>query len=578
MTNLKKLKPFINKKDYSKFLFYLILAGFSVLLELFSIALIFPIVSLIIDINFLSNYKTLIEILYFISPLKFINADQHFNSIIGLLVVFFFSFVLKNIFILYINFFRANFVYSILTGLKKQTFLKVTQISFNEFIKFKSSDIVTFISQLSAIVSIFENLLMIILEGLLIISIIIFLLFFDTATSFSFVSLIIFLSIVLIYFIKNKTYSYGEQRRAAEADLLFVSNNIIYGIKEIKLSGLISYFIDAFDKTSKKAQKASRNFSFISSIPRSYLEIVIALGIVLFFTINLINSPDKIDLTIVSSSAVFLAAGLRIMPSMGKVVNSYNSYKYYLPTLKKINEFVYFLDSIKQENSKSIKFNSSIRFDEIKFSYDQNNLIFHNCNFEIKSGDKIGLYGQSGSGKTTFINLISGLTKPQKGSVYINGKKEINYIVSNLSLVSQMPFFINSSIRDNLTFSFTEKTKNDEKIFDILDKLDLKYLIESTDGGLNSPLGERGAKFSGGQLQRLNIARALLNNPEILILDEATNALDKVTELKVLNYILKLLNNKTVIIISHDKAVLKKCDQTYGIKNNKLEKLDFRNL
>ena len=141
-----------------------------------------------------------------------------------------------------------------------------------------------------------------------------------------------------------------------------------------------------------------------------------------------------------------------------------------------------------------------------------------------------------------------------------------------------MPFFINSSIRDNLTFSFTEKTKNDEKIFDILDKLDLKYLIESTDGGLNSPLGERGAKFSGGQLQRLNIARALLNNPEILILDEATNALDKVTELKVLNYIFKLLNNKTVIIISHDKAVLKKCDQTYGIKNNKLEKLDFRNL
>jgi len=545
----------------------------SIFLDVLSIGIIFPIMNIIFNENILANYKSIENFIVLISPFKFLNETRNFHLISGLLTIFISSIIFKNILVVYTAYFKANFTYVILSRLKKKFLLKITKIPFYEITKLKTTDIIRFLEEMSGIVTIFENLLILFVEFLLLVSIIIFLLIFDTNTSIILVVTVIFFSLALILLIKNKILHLGELRRYSESDLLFITNNIINGIKEIKLSGYIDLFINNFDLTLKKSLNASKHFKFISQIPRSYLEIIIATSIVIFFISNMYKSTE-FDLTLLSSAAVFLAAGLRILPSIGKIINSYNSYKYYYPVLGKIYDFCITIEKINIEKSNKIKFDEKIKLQNISFEYETNNKVFENLNFELRHNEKIGLYGESGIGKSTLINIISGLIRPDKGSIYIDEKNiKDNYLMSNLSIVSQSPFFINATIKENLTFGLENAKIDDKEILEILENLNLSDVIRKLDNGLHTSLGERGSKFSGGQLQRLSIARALMKQSDLLILDEATNSLDKQNEEKILSYIFEKYKDKAIIIISHDPEVLNKCDYIIGIKNKKIEKI-----
>ena len=570
-----QIRYFLETKDYINILFFIILTVLSIFLDVLSIGIIFPIMNIIFNENILANYKSIENFIVFISPFKFLNEEKNFHLISGLLTVFISSILFKNILVIYTAYFKANFTYIILSRLKKKFLLKITKIPFYEITKLKTTDIIRFLEEMSGIVTIFENLLILFVELLLLISIIIFLLIFDTNTSIVLVITVIFFSLILILLIKNKILHYGELRRYSESNLLFITNNIINGIKEIKLSGYIDLFINNFDLTLKNSLYASRNFKFISQIPRSYLEVIIATSIVIFFIANMYKSPE-FDLTLLSSAAVFLAAGLRILPSIGKIINSYNSYKYYYPVLGKIYDFCIKIEKINIDKSNKIKFTKNIKLQNISFEYEANNKVFENLNFQLNYNDKIGLYGESGVGKSTLINIISGLIKPDKGSIYIDEKNiENNYLISNLSIVSQSPFFINSTIKENLIFGLENDKIDDKEILDILKNLNLLDVINKLDKGLYTSLGERGSKFSGGQLQRLSIARAILKKSNLLILDEATNSLDKKNEELVMSYILQKFKDKALIIISHDLNVLKNCDYVIQLNGNKIEKKEF---
>jgi ABC-type bacteriocin/lantibiotic exporter with double-glycine peptidase domain len=187
-------------------------------------------------------------------------------------------------------------------------------------------------------------------------------------------------------------------------------------------------------------------------------------------------------------------------------------------------------------------------------------------------GDKIGLSGVSGSGKTTFINLISGLIKQTKGQIFIDKFERSNFIISNMSIVSQNPLFINDTIKNNLNFVLNKNLVSNHQINSVLTYLDLDKVIKDQENGIDTVIGEKGSKLSGGQLQRINIARAILKKPDILILDEATNALDNKTEKLVMEYLFKVFKNKIIIIISHDKRLFNLCDYILTINKKKIIK------
>ena len=572
MNNFNKLSFFLTKTDYYKISLYFFFIFINFFLEIFSIGLIFPIMSLILDKNFLSGYPGLVEFILGLSPFKSFSESEHFQLIFIFILLFVFVIFVKNLITVYINFYRSNFAYLMLSNLKLKMLTRYSKISYLDSLKIKSSDVINFVlNQLPTIVSIIENILILFLEFSIIIGIVIFLFLFDTYTSTLLVFAICFFSLILVLILKAKILLYGEVRRKAEADLLFVTSNLISGLKEIKLSGLMKIFLENFNIISVKGLKANRNFNFTSQLPRSYLEILIVLSIGVFLFINLLKYGE-INNLIISSATIFLAAGIRILPSIGKIMNSYNSYKYYIPTLDKIYKFYFFLNKIREPKASFIQCKKKIELKNICFSYNGKKNVLENCNLSISMGDKIGLSGVSGSGKTTFINLISGLIKQLSGKILIDGFERNNFIISNMSIVSQNPLFINDTIKNNLNFVLNKNSVSNHQINSVLDNLDLNKIIKDLENGIDTVIGEKGSKLSGGQLQRINIARAILKKSDILILDEATNALDNKTEKLVIEYLFKVFKNKIIIIISHDKRLFNLCDYILTINKKKIIK------
>ena len=200
-----------------------------------------------------------------------------------------------------------------------------------------------------------------------------------------------------------------------------------------------------------------------------------------------------------------------------------------------------------------------------------NKNIFNNVNFEIKYGDKIGIVGESGIGKTTLVNLISGLLEPTKGTILSDGidvHKNIKSWQSNIGYIYQSTFLMNDTVENNISFNSKKDDLHYKKISKIIKLIKLNSLINKLPKGLNTIVGDDGAKLSGGQIQRIGIARALYFDRKLLICDEITNSLDNISENSVINS-LKVID-KTIIIISHKIQNLNFCSKVYEIRKNKL--------
>ena len=572
MLNLKSLQKviyFIDKSFYKKIYVFLFLIFFSMFLEMISLSLIFPVVSLIIDKNSLNQYPALIYIFESFSFLKFLNKDQQFDIIIGALFLFFFTIVIKNVLIFLINAYRAHFIFELQYNLRNKFLMQLSSLSFKKTLHLGNADFITYSGQIGGIVGLIENALIILTETLILLSIVFFLVIFGEQLVIILASIIIIFSFIILKFQKKKLICYGEQRRLAERNQFFYLQNIINGIKEIKLTASWNFFFEFFKLHSKKALESDKYFKIFSLFPRAYLETIMILIIVIFMTISLINETNYSN--VISIGAIFLASGVRMVPSITKIMAGLNMFKYYKPILYKLYYTSIDLKKFDEGVAENIKFTKNIQIQNVSFSYNSKKII-SDLSLSVNIGDLVGIFGDSGSGKSTIINILTGLLTPQSGNILIDGKKiNKNYIISNLSIVTQSPFFVNDSIINNLCFGKKIEQMSFIKIERILKIVELSDVIKKLDSKLNAIIGESGNLLSGGQLQRLGIARALYRDSEILILDEATNALDINSQDRIIKNIFENYKNKLIIIISHDLDVINKCKTIYKMDKNKLK-------
>ena len=254
----------------------------------------------------------------------------------------------------------------------------------------------------------------------------------------------------------------------------------------------------------------------------------------------------------------------KIIPSLNKLSNAFQGIQYFATPFKEIIDYLKNLEETPLQ--KSIKDFESISYNNISFKYDQD-LILQEVNFIINKNDFIGLYGPSGSGKSTLIKILAGLITSDKGSITINGieVKPID-LRSYFSYVPQDSIILDSNILTNVSLEFNVSKIDKEKVLSSLRKVDL---YDKFKDNLESSLGESGIKVSGGQKQRIAIARALYHNKNILILDESTSNLDSITETKILDLLEKISREITIVIISHKKSSLAKCNKLYEINKQK---------
>ena len=547
----KKIIYCIGEKKY-KYLFVLSFFLFILtILETISIATIIPVTFLITNMEnpeILESHK----IFQFLFSLKFINQLNIFNLSIIIMVLIF---ILKSIYSIVIAKLQASFLFDI----KKNITTKLLNAEINQkkenLIDMNSSVVVrTIIDEVrnfndyvlkqlgSIIIELFSIL------GVLIISI------YVAPRFFLILILIAILTLLLIFIFKNLMKNYGKIRLNTEKKRHKLLQNLVLGIKDIKIFDLDKQFISEFLKETENLHKVEKKFFIYEFIPKIYFEICF----ILFFSFFLIYNKNYTENynEIFSVLAIYAVAAFRIIPALNKTIRGIQNLSIGKNIINEIYSRLVFINNQNLEQEEEIKFNKNIKFNKINFNYKDNKKILNNYSFEIKKGKWLSINGKSGVGKSTLIDILSGFLSPQSGSILIDGQKTIDFPcylkIKNLSYVPQKTKIFDSSIERNITMNFFKEITEEERnlVKKIIKDVGLSDVnISANISGYS--IGESGDKLSGGQRQRIGIARALYCKPKFLILDEATNAIDVTNEKQIFNVIKNNEHIENVIIITH---------------------------
>ena len=548
----------LNKSQKKIFILIIFLTFVGSILETIGIASVFPILSVITtDQNELQNYKYIILLNKFLD-LDFTNKQNAIKFFAVFLVIFF---LCKNLYLFFIKFFSESYLFKLRHELSYKIFKNIIYTSYSEIIKKNSSFYITLsINVVSEIVnSIFSALVFLIKEILLFIIILILLLIFNF--TFTLLTLIIFTSFSLIIYLfsKNKLSKWSKKKIFHDELQLRNINESISLIKFLKILNLEKFFLDKFSINNLKTNMLSRNLVVLDQIPNLFFETIIIFFVGL--TILVFNDTKDI-LNLIPILAVFALIALRLRSSVTYILKSLHNLKYGREFIKT------YIDNLSETNFEKpdfIRLKNSINVKNLNFSYKQKKII-NNFSLKINKGDIIGIKGQTGSGKTTLIDLITGLLKKNSGEIFVDEKKLTDQNLFNLLKIGYVPqdvYLIDGTIRENIDFSLFNENKN--LIKKVLDISELSEFVYEAERGVNTYIAENGKYISGGQKQRIGIARAIFSNPDLLILDEATNALDKVTQKKIYKNLRQL--KITTIIISHQTDNLDICDKIINFEN-----------
>jgi ABC-type multidrug transport system fused ATPase/permease subunit len=305
-------------------------------------------------------------------------------------------------------------------------------------------------------------------------------------------------------------------------------------------------------------------------LPRIFLEIIAltALSTLIFIMLYQQKSISNI-LTILG---LFAAASFRLLPSVNRVMAFMQQIRFANSSIKLIfNEFVSFANINTTKSSLEQLIFKTFEADEIAFSYpNTSEITLKSVNLKFDAGEIIGIIGKSGSGKSTFIDLLLGLYDPLNGTLKVNNKPVlINDWQNIIGYVPQNIFLTDDTIRNNIAFGIPSELINEQRVNDVLEISQLSEFINDLPNGLETIVGERGISISGGQRQRIGIARALYNDPQILVFDEATSSLDSDTERAFMDSMKILFGRKTIVMVAHRMSTLVDCDKIYKFAHGK---------
>lgn len=391
----------------------------------------------------------------------------------------------------------------------------------------------------------------------------------------------VLLSISIYYFFRTRLIVAGEGYKEGSEKLNKWILQGIDNVKEIKVLRQERYILNNTDRYGKLYSDSTRKRLLYTVAPKLLIEGIVVIALMIFCAIYIKVDQEGFS-ALIPTMVAMLMASLRLLPSISRMNSYINDMNYMAPFLKDIDETIDARNDeggvtyLKNEGTKaddSFDF-KSISIKGLEYSYPEAaRPVLLNADFHIRKGDTVGIVGKSGAGKTTFVDILIGLLKPEKGVLYIDDTpQEYNYLLGRVGYIPQKVELIEGSIRENIAFGVNPNHVDELKLNRAVKDAQLEELVNQLPEGLDSNVGERGVRLSGGQCQRVGIARALYTNASLLVFDEATSALDDGTENMIIEAINGMKGKMTMIIIAHRLKTIENCDYVYEVVDGVLKR------
>ena len=572
---INQLYFIINERAF--FVYYVIfLFLILALIDLLGVGMIIPYMQIVLN----QQELTFVSELEF---LNFFNQYEYNKKIIYFSSFLFFLFLFKTVLLFFISYILVSFESNLSIDVKKKLIKSYLFQEYKDFINFKSERALENIVNLSAYVSksVLIPILKILSDLIIIILISIFLAYLNFIVFISVISFLIICVLAYNLYFKNLLFESGKNMSLSQQNIIKNLKESLQGYKEFTVLNLMPYFLSKFNKSFNLMLKSTIYNRFSKMIPSLLAELLLISFFISMILLSLIFQEKNLMLEIPTFGA-FAYAAFKIFPkftSISLCLAQINTGKYAIPIiyedLKIANNKLLITegDKLKKNENHNLEF-KKINLVNISFSYENSKIkVLDNINCQIFSNKINGIIGKSGSGKTTLLDIILKFLKPSSGNIFldnsidlVNDVEIINWY-SHISYIPQKITLINGSILENITFSKDLNKIDMNKFKKSLHLSKCDEFISKISKGYDYIIGESGIKLSGGQLQRIALARSFYQDKKIIILDESTSALDSKIENQILMDLNKIKKDYTIIIISHKKNILDYCDNVINIDN-----------
>ncbi len=376
------------------------------------------------------------------------------------------------------------------------------------------------------------------------------------------------------YFLtRQRMLRWGEARQEHERMRLQHLQEGLGGVKDVRLLGREDEFIARYGRHADGYARIGQLQNTLQELPRLMLE-VLAVGALAALVIAMVAQGKPLE-ALLPTIGLFAAAAFRVMPSANRIMNSVQIMRHAMPVVRTLARELDALEPrVAPRGAQELKFARELRVDDVSFQYPgSEGAALQNVSLTIRAGESVGFVGGSGSGKSTLIDLMLGLLVPQTGTVRIDGIDMLENLRAwqdKIGYVRQHIFLTDDTLRRNIAFGLPDAAIDVVALQRALRASQLEEFVASLPAGLDTMVGERGVRLSGGQLQRIGIARALYHDPPVLVLDEATSALDMATEREVMSSVRALHGVKTVLIVAHRLTTVADCDYLYRLEGGRI--------
>ena len=561
----RKIANIIPKKFHPRALGVAVTVLLRAILNFFGIAMLVPLLMLILDADALQSNqiaRSIYEALGCKSHTQFVIMSA--MAIVGFIV-------LKNAINLWLYRYERNFTYDLYGNLSRRLYMDY----YHRGLLFVADHNSTELSRnvnivcLNFVIGVLKPAAAIVGEIIPFALIIVAIIFYDPTASI--LLALTFVPAVWIYysFVKERLLQYGKEENEAQREKFRNVAESFRGYADVEISNAFPQIVSSFEAATERLVAMRKRDATLSTIPQGITESSLAAGMAALIIVGAFMPERKIGLVF----GLFAVAAVRLLPSVRNILTSLTAIRYNLhtiDTLSTISDQIHTIDN----NTERIHLLKEMNICNISFSYgDKNKEVLSDFSLSIKQGERLGVRGSSGAGKSTLMNLMLGLYTPNKGEILIDGVKldasTRRMWQNSVGYVPQSVFLLDSTLLENIALGVKPEQIDRQRVMEVIEMASLTEFVEQLPDGLNSRIGEAGCRVSGGERQRIGIARALYKNPDILFFDEATSSLDRTTEQSIntsIEELSKRNRNITIVAIAHRDSSLEFCDRIINIE------------